>query len=111
VMPSNASPLTTLDSLYVGMSRHKENVSLVTDNADRLKFNLENALDIKTERMDVHKGQLEKPRPVNDQAVDQRRKLTIHARKDVQHHLLQGLKNLKPQPKDISRSRGNDQGR
>ena len=111
VMPSNASPLTTLDSLYVGMSRHKENVSLVTDNADRLKFNLENALDIKMERMDVHKGQLEKPRPENDQAVNQRRKLTIHDRKDVQHHLLQGLKNLKPQLKDISRSRGNDQGR
>jgi len=48
VMPSKKSPLTTLNSLYVGSSRHRASVSIITDNKSRLEKNLSAAL--KTEK-------------------------------------------------------------
>ena len=118
VMPSHASPLTTLESLYVGMSRHKETVALVTDNADRLKFNLEHALDMKTDRMNVHKGPLQKPQPTRDRPGGQKDYgLTLHrnpegrSNADDRHWLTRDMKVSKPQPRDIARSRSSDRGR
>lgn len=111
IMPSYASPLTTLESFYVGMSRHKESVSLVTDNADRLKFNLENALDMKTERMNVHKGPLQKPEPKHDKPADQIRGLTLHDAKDDRHPVEKRLGLPKIKQSDKVRTRNNDRGR
>ena len=111
VMPSHASPLTTLESLYVGMSRHKETVALITDSADRLKLNLEHALDIKTDRMSVHKGPLQKPQPKRDRPAGQRHQMTLHDAKDdrlpVEKRL--GLRNIRQTQK--VRTRSNDRGR
>ena len=61
VMPSHAGPLTTLESLTVSMSRHKMSVALVTDNASRLKNNLQDALKINTQAMAVFR-----PKPSNE---------------------------------------------
>jgi len=111
VMPSHASPLTTLESLYVGMSRHKETVALVTDNADRLKLNLEHALDMKTDRMNVHKGPLQKPQPKRDRPPGHRHQMTLHKAKDDHHPLEKRLGTTKPQQPDRVRTRSNDRGR
>ncbi len=53
LMPSKKSPLTTLKSLYVGASRHKKTVAIVTDNALALKRSLQKELKIRTENMPV----------------------------------------------------------
>lgn len=111
VMPSHASPLTTLESLYVGMSRHKETVALVTDNADRLKLNLEHALDMKTDLMNVHKGPLEKPQPKRDRLSGQRHQMTVHDAMDGRHPVEKRLGLPKAQQADKVRVRNNDRGR
>ena len=111
VMPSHASPLTTLESLYVGMSRHKESVALVTDNADRLKLNLEHALDMKTDRMNVHKGPLEKPEPRLDRPAGQRHQMTLHPAKDDRHPVEKRLDVPKTRQTHKIRTRSNDRGR
>lgn len=111
VMPSHASPLTTLESLYVGMSRHKESVALVTDNADRLKLNLEHALDMKTDRMNVHKGPLQKTQPKRDRPAGQRRQMTLHDAKDYRHPVEKRLGLPKTQQTNKVKTKSNDRGR
>ena len=46
VMPSRFSPLTSLKSLYTGASRHRQGVTIVTDDADKLRINIERQLQI-----------------------------------------------------------------
>ena len=46
VMPSRANPLTTLASLYTGTSRHTHGVALITDDTQRLRASIEQALDM-----------------------------------------------------------------
>ena len=46
VMPSRKSPLTTLNSLYTGASRHRLSVAIITDNKARLQSSLEQALKL-----------------------------------------------------------------
>ena len=46
VMPSYANPLTTLESLYTGTSRHTDGVALITDDKQRLRASIEQSLDI-----------------------------------------------------------------
>ena len=50
VMPSVAKPLTTLNSLYTGASRHRLSLDIVTDNIDRLQNTIETALKTRQER-------------------------------------------------------------
>lgn len=111
VMPSHASLLTTLESFYVGMSRHKEKVALVTDNAERLKFNLEHALDLKTDSMNVHRGPLEKAQPKRDKPEGQRHQMTLHDVKDdrLEREKTLGLRNIRETNR--VRTRSNDRGR
>jgi len=45
VMPSRKSPLTSLNSLYTAASRHRLSVTIVTDDASRLRGNLEKAIN------------------------------------------------------------------
>ena len=45
VMPSRRSPLTSLESLYTSASRHRLSLTIITDNADRLKGNIEHTLN------------------------------------------------------------------
>ena len=46
LMPSRYSPLTSLASLYTGVSRHSLSVTIVTDDADKLQANIERKLKI-----------------------------------------------------------------
>ena len=45
-MPSRKSPLTTLESLYTSASRHRLTVTIVTDDAEKLKRNISKAIDV-----------------------------------------------------------------
>ena len=45
-MPSHKSPLTTLESLYTSASRHRLTVTIVTDDAEKLKRNISKAIDV-----------------------------------------------------------------
>ena len=44
VMPSRKSPLTSLNSLYTAASRHRLSLTIVTDDASKLRGNLEKAI-------------------------------------------------------------------
>ena len=46
LMPSRKSPLTTLESLYTSASRHRLTVSIITDDAYKLKRNIAAAIDV-----------------------------------------------------------------
>jgi len=54
VMPSRQSPLTTLKSLYSAISRHRNRVTLLTDNADRLTRNLVENLNTNPSKASFH---------------------------------------------------------
>ena len=56
VMPANKSPLTTLKSLYTGASRHQNSLAIVTNNADRLKTNLLERLEMSVNPFKVTRG-------------------------------------------------------
>lgn len=47
LMPSHKSPLTTLNSLYTGSSRHRLSLTIVTDDAKQLQHNIERSLEVK----------------------------------------------------------------
>jgi len=53
VMPASKSPLTTLKSLYTGASRHQNSLAIVTNNADRLKTNLLERLEMEADPFKV----------------------------------------------------------
>ena len=53
VMPANKSPLTTLKSLYTGASRHQDSLAIITNNADRLKTNLLERLEMNADPFKV----------------------------------------------------------
>ena len=63
-MPAGKSLLTTLKSLYVGALRHQDSLAIVTDNADRLKTNLIERLNMDTDPFKV-KAEKEKPEPTS----------------------------------------------
>ena len=111
VMPSHAAPLTTIASLYTGISRHKDSVALITDNASLLKTNLEDALGVKTEQMNVLRAPMPGAETTPDKPAGQDRAMTVHDAPDDRHWLLKGLESAKPKPADIVRTRSNDQGR
>ena len=46
VMPSRRSPLTTLESLYTGASRHRHSLTIITDDAKRLQRSISKNLDL-----------------------------------------------------------------
>lgn len=46
LMPSYKSPLTSLESLYIGASRHKETLAIITDDAKRLGERIETQHDV-----------------------------------------------------------------
>ena len=51
IMPAENNPLNTLESLYVGSSRHKENLAIITDDKDRLLRIISEKLDIASEKI------------------------------------------------------------
>ena len=60
IMPSHKSHLTTLESLYVGTSRHRARLAIITDNSERLIKTLEADLETKLKDI-VYKT--DKPKP------------------------------------------------
>ena len=52
VMPSHMSPLTSLDSLYTGASRHRLSVTLITDDAQKLQTSIER--NLKLDQLDAN---------------------------------------------------------
>ena len=56
LLPSRRSPLTSLNSVYVNMSRHVKTVSLITDDAKRLQTTLEHDYKQKTEESKVFRA-------------------------------------------------------
>lgn len=51
IMPSHSSHLTTLESLYVGASRHRGRLTIITDDSERLIKTLEADLEAKLEKV------------------------------------------------------------
>ena len=46
LMPSRHSPLTSLQSLYTGSSRHRLSLTIITDDANKLSSNIEKNLNL-----------------------------------------------------------------
>ncbi len=63
VMPSRANPLTTLASLYTGASRHTHGVAIVTDDRQRLRVSIEQALDTSLALSKAFRPELEQQEP------------------------------------------------
>jgi len=61
VMPANRGPLTTLKSLYVGASRHKESLAIVTDSAKSLKAHLIATLGVKPSNFSIVEAPVPEP--------------------------------------------------
>ena len=52
IMRADHNPLNTLEALYVGASRHQENLAIITDNADQLMERVSEKLEISKERIE-----------------------------------------------------------
>ena len=52
IMKADQNPLTTLEALYVGGSRHKNNLAIVTNDKDRLLRIISEKLDIASEKIE-----------------------------------------------------------
>ena len=59
IMPADNNPLTTLEALYVGGSRHKDSLAIITDDKDRL-------LNIIAEKLEIKKQEIsfQEPNPM-----------------------------------------------
>jgi len=66
VMPSKKSPLTTLNSLYTGASRHRLSVAIITDDKNRLQQNLRSALQVEKMKDKLFRDEKSNPQKVND---------------------------------------------
>lgn len=53
LMPSQRGPLTKLESLYTGASRHRYKLTMITDDANALLTNLEKALNVSKLQADI----------------------------------------------------------
>jgi len=103
VLPSRSSPLTSLRSLYIGMSRHKENVSLITDNEQLLKLNLEHDLQVRTHEMQVFKPD---PELTHENSVIS--SITTDRTNGPSPWLREELDRIRTQSQDISRNISQD---
>jgi len=62
-MKADNNPLNTLEAFYVGSSRHKDNLAIVTDDKDQL-------LRIISEKLDLASERIEFKEPLKMQVVD-----------------------------------------
>lgn len=110
LLPSRRSALTSLRSLYTGMSRHKENVSLITDNAQLLKENLEHDLKVRTDEMQVFR-----PEPEQTQENSFISSITTDRVSGPSPWLKEELDKIRTQtqdiPRNISQDKQQDRGR
>lgn len=51
IMKADNNPLNTLEAFYVGTSRHKDNLAIITDNKDQLLRVISEKLDLASERI------------------------------------------------------------
>lgn len=82
IMPANNNPLTTLEALYVGGSRHKDSLAIITDDKDRLLNIIAEKLEIKKQEISFQEPnpmRIVDPKSLNAPDRTEKSKATIHS--------------------------------